>query len=160
MFYKTLPNSPQKSSIQITISKIYNVLLKDENPIIRQKTLESLVNFVDIICQDVNSSTENIMALHEAVSKYLKNVEESCSPQDLYLESMKNIQYKHRCLEWSSIIVPQQKKFKSDQDEVEMNLQKIQEHVAYLKVVCGDRILNTKNIDVVKEIISDMQTLI
>lgn len=103
---------------------------------------------------------ENPKEIHEAITTYLKNFEGGLAPEDSYLSRMKSLRYKHRCLEWSSIVVPQQKKFKSNTDEVDFHLQKIQEHIDYLKCVYNEQKLGDKYFRDVNRMISQLQSLI
>lgn len=140
---------------------MYDTLLRDEKTIIKQKTLESLVNFLDVIgSENPSRYIENLKELHEAAVMYFKHMEGGLVLDDSYLTRIKSLRYKHRCLEWSSIVVPQQKKFKSNANEVEMHLQKIQEHLGYLKCICDEQRLNQIHLDDVNQIISQMQALL
>lgn len=161
IFHRALPNSSQKSSINSTVLKMYKTLITDKNPLIRQKTLESFLNFLDVTKPENPSKyTEYLSGFHETFADYFKQSESDLKVDDKYLSLMKSLKYNHRCLEWSSIVVPQQKKFKSNNDQAEVHFRKIQEHVNYLKCFFSEQKVDEKYVGEVKQMISELQSLI
>lgn len=159
---KSFDSASDKRCILFLISDIFNVLLKSENVIIKQKSLQAFMLFLSFTSHEEVATTavSDSKELQDTVSSYLQSRLDEISPSEDYLMLLSKEKFRHNCLEWSSITFPKLKRFKSEDTDIEGHLEKIKEHVRLLSTASERRALTERNAVDINYIVNQLQMLL
>lgn len=144
------------------VSEIFNNLLKCENVIVKQKSLQAFMIFLNFTSHEEVATTAvgDSEELQDTVSSYLQSNLDEISPAEDYLMLLSKQKFTHNCLEWSSINIPKSKRFKSEDTDIERHLEKIKDHVRLLSTASERRALTERNVVDINDIVNRLQMLL
>lgn len=138
---------------------ILKTILQDSNPVIQACAMESFSPYnlsagkedlIDIVCSYKDCK--------ELLSNFFQFDTETAELTN-YVEVLKECQFEHHCLEWSSLNVTTSKKIKTQRD-VDVIIDNVIEQVVALKQVSQTVTLSEKNVADIQSVIHKLQTII
>ncbi|GLV40092.1 muskelin [Carabus blaptoides fortunei] len=156
---KEIDDSPEQNNIFGCISSLFNALLKDSNPLVKQAALETFHYFahrtshVTILPATVAGDAK----LQEEVSEYIQKIiqgEQDFTAREQYLQTQRSVAVKHVCHESNTPLEPQEKKKKLTND---INVNVI---VQRMKHDCDSLVDYTANGGKTENITADISSII
>lgn len=116
----TIKDISEKNAILKTVENLFQLILNDKNPIVKQRSLETFNYFahttthVEILTQIVGSN-EN---LQDEVSNFLRRfIKKNNKISNEYFKNQNIVRFEHRCEVVTRCVEPQKKKVKLSTDQ-------------------------------------------